>query len=66
MNAKALFENKSLRCRVEIVHDNGKVETEDFYKVSDLVNFVNERGIDIPLSNCHAVDSLDEEKPKEK
>lgn len=62
MNAKALFENKNIKCRVEITHDNGKVETKDFSKVSDLVNFVNSRGIEIPLNDCQAVDNLDEEE----
>lgn len=58
MNAKAFFENSSINCRVEITHDNGKVETKDFTKVSNLVNFCNERNIDIPIGNCEAVDEL--------
>lgn len=58
MNAKAFFENSSIKCRVEITHDNGKVETKDFTKVSNLVNFCNERNIDIPIGNCEAVDEL--------
>ncbi len=62
MNAKALFSNKNLKCRVEITNDNGEVETQDFDKVSDLVNFVNSRGIEIPLNDCQAVDNLDEEE----
>ena len=58
MNAKALFENKSIKCRVEITHDNGKVETKDFSKVSSLVNYCNEHGIEIPIGNCQTVDEL--------
>lgn len=58
MNAKAFFENSSIKCRVEITHDNGKVETKDFTKVSNLVNFCNERNIDIPIGNCETVDEL--------
>lgn len=58
MNAKAFFENSSIKCRVEITHDNGKVETKDFNKVSNLVNFCNERNIDIPIGNCETVDEL--------
>lgn len=58
MNAKALFENKSIKCRVEFTHDNGKVETKDFSKVSNLVNYCNEHHIDIPLSNCQTVEEL--------
>lgn len=58
MNAKALFENKSINCRVEITHDNGKVETKDFSKVINLVNYCNDRNIDIPIGNCEAVDEL--------
>lgn len=58
MNAKAFFENSSINCRVEITHDNGKVETKDFTKVSNLVNFCNERNIDIPIGNCEAVEEL--------
>lgn len=58
MNAKAFFENSSINCRVEITYDNGKVETKDFTKVSNLVNFCNERNIDIPIGNCESVDEL--------
>lgn len=58
MNAKAFFENSSIKCRVEIIHDNGKVETKDFYKVSNLVNYCNDSNIDIPIGNCEAVDEL--------
>lgn len=58
MNAKAFFENSSIKCRVEITHDNGKVETKDFSKVSNLVNFCNDRNIDIPIGKCEAVDEL--------
>lgn len=58
MNAKALFENSSIRCRVEVTHDNGHVETKDFYSVSQLVNYCNEKDISIPISDCIAVDDL--------
>lgn len=59
MNARILFENKSIRCRLEIAYANGDVCTRDFVKVSNLVNFCKSHGCDVLVGDCHIVDHID-------
>ncbi len=58
MKAFALFENNSIKCRVVVTYNNGKVESKDFDKVSDLVNYCNENGLDIPIGSCKAIEAI--------
>lgn len=58
MNTKALFENSSIRCRVEITNDNGEVTKRDFTKVSNLINYCKQQGVEIPIESCLTVDWL--------
>ena len=61
MYAKVLFEKSSINCRVVLSHDNGDViKLKDFTKVSNLVNYCNKHGIEIPIGNCLTVDEIPE------
>jgi len=59
MNARILFEDRGIRCRLEIAYENGDVCIRDFVQVSKLVNFCKSHGCDVLVEDCHTVDHID-------
>lgn len=52
MKARVFFSNHDGDCRLELTHRDGHIQHVLFENTSSLVNYCNENGIEVPLSEC--------------